>query len=115
MASHKTIQERVQALVSDLLAEELEREDELIDDIEEALVELGDAVAREFAGQKLARHMRQAAPSSPCPHCQHPGERVGERRRDLLTRRGEVPIREAQYRCPKCRRHFFPSDRASGD
>ena len=115
MASHQAIQDRVQALVADLLAEELERDDELIDDIEEAMVELGDAVAREFAAQKLARRMEQAPPCPPCPDCQHPGEWVGERSREVLTRRGPVPICEAKYHCPKCRRHFFPSERPAGN
>jgi hypothetical protein len=32
----------------------------------------------------------------------------------LITRRGELPLTEAKYRCPKCRRHFFPSDQSVG-
>jgi hypothetical protein len=85
-----------------------------IDEIEEAMVELGDAVAREYARLQLARQMEQAPEHPPCPDCRHPGEPAGQRDREILTRRGPVPIREAKYRCPKCRRHFFPSDRAVG-
>lgn len=114
MASVQGIKERLQALLADLVVEELDG-DATIDDIEEAMVEVGDSVAREFAAQVLARRLAEAPQSPPCPDCHHPGQPAGQRKRSLVTRRGEVPIREAKYRCPKCRRHFFPSDRAVGD
>jgi transposase-like protein len=114
MASKVLDRERMQALIADLLAEQVEEGDLLIDDIEDAMVELGDAVAQEYARQQLARQMAQPPDSPLCPHCRHPGEQAGQRNREILTRRGSVPIREAKYRCPKCRRHFFPSDRAAG-
>lgn len=105
---------RMEALIADLLAEQVEQGELLIDDIEEAMVELGDAVAREYGRQQLARQMARPPESPCCPDCKHPGEPAGQRNREILTRRGKVPLREAKYRCPKCRRHFFPSDRTSG-
>jgi transposase-like protein len=74
------------------------------------MVRIGDMVAREFGMQKLAAHTRELPRDPQCPHCGHAGEHLGEQTRDLITRRGEVPLTEAKYRCPKCRRHFFPSD-----
>lgn len=114
MASNK-LQERVRVLVAELLAEE-ETDDKLenINDIEDAMVRIGDLVAREFGIGKLARHTSQPPEHPPCPDCGHAGERQGEQTRDLITRRGEVPLTEAKYRCPKCRRHFFPSERSTG-
>jgi DNA-directed RNA polymerase subunit RPC12/RpoP len=119
MARNKAVEERVKALVAELLAEEAEQElegrCENISDIEDAMVRIGDLVAREFGMQKLAQHTSQAAAYPQCPDCGHEGVLVGERSRDLITRRGPVPLSEAKYRCPKCRRHFFPSDRSARD
>jgi transposase-like protein len=75
------------------------------------MVRIGDLVAGEFGRQKLARHTRHAPEDPPCPDCGHAGEHQGERTRAIITRRGEVPLTEAKYRCPKCRRLFFPSVR----
>ena len=117
MARNKWIEERVKVLVAELLAEEETQgatKEENINDIEEAMVRIGDMVAREFGVQKLAAHMSRPPEDPPCPHCGHAGEHQGERTRKAITRRGEVPLTEAKYRCPKCRRHFFPSDHRVG-
>lgn len=116
MAKNKAIvEERVKALVAEILAEEesfgLEGRRENIDDIEDEMVRIGDMVAREFGTQKLARHTSNACENPQCPHCGSLGELVGEETRKLMTSRGLVPVTEAKCRCPKCRRHFFPSDR----
>jgi hypothetical protein len=114
MVRNKAMEERVKALVSELLAEEasqgLNADDENINDIEDSMVRIGDLVAREVGVQKLAAHTSRPLKDPPCPHCGHAGEHQGERTREVLTRRGEVPLTEAKYRCPKCRRLFFPSD-----
>ena len=115
MARNKAIEERVKALVAELLAEE-ESESRLenINDIEDAMVRIGDMVAREFGVQKLASHTSQIPTDPQCPDCGHAGEQLGKQTRDLITRRGEVPLMEAKYRCPKCRRLFFPTDCSAG-
>lgn len=118
MASKKVVEERVRELVAAVLADEAEEgregQRETIDDIENGMVRIGNLVAREFGLQKLAWHTAHAAADAEeekrCPGCGHAGDRVGERSREVLTRRGEVPVTEAKYRCPKCRRYFFPSD-----
>ncbi|MFZ0790962.1 MAG: hypothetical protein WAM94_15230 [Chromatiaceae bacterium] len=111
MASNK-LEVRVQALVSELLAEEATDEKlENINDIEDAMVRIGDMVAREFGKGVLSRHTSHPPEHPRCPDCGHAGEHQGEQTRDLITRRGEVPLTEAKYRCPKCRRLFFPSER----
>lgn len=110
---------RVQAVVAEMLALELaeggDDSHEDINDIEDGMVAIGDAVAREYAVQKLARRMPQSIPPPPCPQCGHASEDRGLHRRGLITRRGEVPIAEAKCYCPKCRRTFFPSVGSSGD
>src|SRR6187402_2706941 len=98
MARNKLIEERVKVLVAELLAEEeaegLNAREENINDIEEAMVRIGDMVAREFGVQKLATHMSRPPEDPPCPHCGHAGEPQGERTRHAITRRGEVPLTE---------------------
>ena len=111
MASEKVRKERVQALVAELIAEEKESGPRTIDDIENDMVRIGDMVAREFGVQTLAHLTSHPPEHAPCPECGHAGEHVGPHTRELITRRGEVPLTEAKYRCPKCRRHFFPSGR----
>ena len=115
MARNKAVEDRVKTLVAELLAEE-KAEGELrdINDIEDAMVRIGDMVAREFGREALAAHTSQIPSEPRCPKCGHAGEHQGEQTRELITRRGEVPLTEAKYRCPKCRRHFFPSDRGVG-
>lgn len=117
MASKKVLEDRVKELVEAMLAdeeaEEGEGRPETIDDIENAMVRISDLVACEVGVRKLARHTGREPEDVRCPDCGRAGDRVGERSRTVITRRGEVPVTEAKYRCRKCRRHFFPSDRAA--
>lgn len=114
MARNRVYQERLQALMRELLLEEVAAGELSIDDIEEAMVELGDAVAREYARLALARQNADPPDQAPCPDCGQACEHAGQREREILTRRGPVPIGEAKYHCRKCRRSFFPSDCAAG-
>ena len=118
MARNKAIEDRVKGLVAEVLADEeaqgLNGEHENFNDIEDGMVRIGDIVAREFGLRKLAAHMSRPSKDPPCPDCGHAGEPQGERTRNVITRRGEVPLTEGKYRCPKCRRLFFPSDHHIG-
>jgi hypothetical protein len=104
---------RVQAVVAEMLAMELAEDGDDshadINDIEAGMVAIGDAVAREYAVQRLARRMPQSSPPPPCPQCGQASEDRGLRRRELITRRGKVSIAETKCYCPPCRRSFFPS------
>jgi hypothetical protein len=112
-------QERIKALVAALLAEEaaegLDVQGETIDDIENTMIRIGDAVAREVGVQKLARHTGEASGPCPCPRCGQAGVYSKRCERELISSRGPVPLTEAQHYCPKCRRNFFPSDGLFGD
>jgi hypothetical protein len=114
MASTALIRERLEVRMRELLLEEVAAGEMSIDEVEDAMVELGDSLAREFARLVLERQVERQPEHPPCPHCQEPGEPAGERNREILTRRGPVLFREAKYRCCRCRRHFFPSERAAG-
>lgn len=119
MASKKSLEERIKETVAAVLAAEAEAdgdawEHETIDDIEDAMVRIGDLVAREVGVQKFARHTEQVKDDR-CPRCGRAGDRVADRDREIITRRGTVAVAEAKYHCRKCRRDFFPSDGAVGD
>lgn len=119
MASRKAIEERVKEVVAAVLAMEAEEdgaawEEETIDDIEDAMVRIGDLVAREVGVQKLARHTEREKDER-CPCCGRVGDCVARRSREIITRRGEVPVAESKHHCRKCRRDFFPSDGAIGN
>ena len=113
-------QERIKAFAAELLAMEEEESGgdfrtENINDIEDTMIRMGDAMAREVGVQKLARHTDAACQQAPCPRCGNSGQLVKKRARELLTARGPVPVTEAKYHCPKCRRNFFPSDGPVGN
>lgn len=118
MATKKDRQARVQAFVREILAAEetagFDGRGENINDIELGMIEIGNMVAREFGAQKLAAHASEVCEDPRCPRCGSPGKYLKEQTRDLITSRGKVPVTEAKYRCPKCRRLFFPSDLGIG-
>lgn len=111
--------ERIKALVAALLAEEeaegWNTERETIDDIEDAMIRISDAVAREVGVQKLARHTGHASGPRHCSQCGQEGVYLKRHSRELITSRGQVPLSEAKYHCRTCRRNFFPSDGGPGD
>jgi hypothetical protein len=115
MASKKSTEERIKEVVAAVLAAEAEAdgdawEHETVDDIEDAMVRIGDLVACEVGVQKFARHTEKVKDDR-CPRC----GRVEDRDREIITRRGTVPVGEAKYHSHKCRRDFFPSDGAIGN
>jgi len=83
---------------------------------EQRAVDLGQDLATWFLRRHAAAHPLADPPpdSSPlCPHCQRPGQRVTPPgaalpRRRLTTRAGEITLARARFRCPACRRVFFP-------
>jgi len=123
MASKKSTEERIKEVVAAVLAAVLAAEaeadgdaweHETVDDIEDAMVRIGDLVACEVGVQKFARHTEKVKDDR-CPRCGRAGDRVEDRDREIITRRGTVPVGEAKYHCHKCRRDFFPSDGAIGN
>ena len=110
MARKKLCEEQIRALVAEIVAEEM-KDGQLqnINDIEDAMVRIGDMVAREVGAVALAGHTEKIPESACCPKCGRAGVYQEPETRDLITRRGKVPLTEAKFRCPKCRQLFFPS------
>lgn len=79
-----------------------------LDAIENRATEIGDAISVALLAQQSRR--LPAAEEATCPQCGKKGRHVGDRRRELISRRGPVTITEPEYYCPCCRKDFFPSD-----
>jgi hypothetical protein len=107
------IESRIEEFVRDL-SEELGGIDESegdcwFDAIENRAVAVGDAVSAAWIARQGAKHP-SVAEESTCPECGQAGRYVGDRQRELITRRGPATIAEPRYYCPCCRKDFFPSN-----
>jgi hypothetical protein len=111
MATADKIKQRIATFVLEL-AEELGEADERealcwLDAIETQTVAIGDAVSVALLKRK-AQNRPVADDQATCPTCGKLGRYQGLRERELISRRGPVPIAEPEYYCPACRRDFFP-------
>lgn len=112
MADHSKLRVRLAAVVREFLAEEGllaaagQGAPSRFEALEDAAVEVGDALTREVLQQELAA---QPEVDCHCPTCGEAGLRKKERQRSILTRRGPVPVTEVECYCRRCRRSFFPS------
>jgi hypothetical protein len=118
MAISERTKQKIQAFVTQLAAEEGEGlDDALFDEIEDRACEVSDACMQQFAEALIQRQAAKSVGGSAgpkCPHCGGPGQNTGQRRREILTRRGPVNLDEPECYCRKCRRSFFPSDASVG-
>jgi uncharacterized protein with PIN domain len=81
-----------------------------LDDLENEIFGLADRVSRCVAESLLreqANHLSQEKMLCPC--CQRKLVPKLSQGRTLLLRRGEAQWEEPAWRCPSCRRDFFPS------
>lgn len=76
-------------------------------DIETYAMAIGNIIACEVYSNAAHQQSSQAEPTKPCPDCGQPCS-SSIQTRELKTRCGPVPISEAKYHCPRCRRAFFP-------
>ncbi len=117
MADLNELRSRLSAVVREFLAEDgllrgrSEQGESLFSALEDAAVQVGDAVTREVLEQELAACEE---PDTQCPSCGTAGLRKGERRRPIQTRRGRVEVAEVECYCRRCRRSFFPQSKALG-
>ena len=86
-------------------------------EIEDAGVEVGDALARELIGQELEAQAAEAVSASAlaCTVCSRDGEKDDVEPRVVQTRRGDAVWREPKGLCKHCRKAFFPSIASLGD
>ncbi len=112
MATSEQMRERIETLARQLAEEFGEVGDAdgdcWLDGVENRAVELGDALTAALIKKQSQR--QSADVESACPQCGKTGRYVGDRQRELISRRGPVTIAEPEYFCPCCRKAFFPDD-----
>jgi hypothetical protein len=113
MATTDELKQRIAAFARELAAEMGEVDDSealsWLDAIESQAIEISDAVHRELVEQR-AVPSAAAAEESTCPECGKQGRYRGQRKRELIGRRGPIHLTEPEYFCPCCRKAFFPDD-----
>lgn len=81
-----------------------------LDDLENEVFGLADRVSRRVAESLLQEQADELGQKKMlCPCCQRELVPKPSRQRALQLRRGEVQWEESAWRCPSCRRDFFPS------
>ena len=83
--------------------------------IEDAGVEIGDALACRLMEKALAIQVRNASSQAEVCSC---GQELEEKEQEphvMTTRRGDVAWTEPAGHCNRCRRDFFPSGASLGD
>lgn len=85
-------------------------------DLEELVVQLGQALSREMLTTILHRQATtQSAAADACPTCGRPATPEDPVPRTVTTRVGEAAWDEPHRHCDRCRRSFFPSEPQPGD
>jgi hypothetical protein len=105
-----SFQDRIAAFAREL-AEEMGEVDDSnalswLDAVERQAVAIGDAVSTAVLEQRAAE-LPTSEEESICPQCGKLGRYRGQRKRELIGRRGPATIGESEYYCPACRRSFF--------
>ena len=77
--------------------------------LENRAVEVGDAVSAALIARQSGKRP-SIDEEEACPQCGKRGHAVGDRERELISRRGAVTITDPEYYCPCCRKAFFPAD-----
>jgi hypothetical protein len=113
MATRHELQRRIEEVAREL-SEELGEVDASegdcwLDAIESRATQIGDALSAALLAQQSGRRPAGVEEAT-CPQCGKTGRYVGDRQRELISRRGPVTISEPEYFCPCCRKDFFPSD-----
>ncbi len=81
-----------------------------LDDLENEVFGLADRVSRRVAESLLQEQANKLSQGKMlCPCCQRELVPKPPEQRTLLLRRGEAQWEEPAWRCPSCRRDFFPS------
>jgi uncharacterized protein UPF0236 len=111
-----------EALINDALAQlrkkleqELPGDNATLDDIEEAVGKIGDALQNELQQKLLQRRSRKPRPNqSACPTCGRAASYKGKAERRLVSAYGLVRLRRPYYYCAFCKRGHAPLDAELG-
>lgn len=101
----------------EVLRQRLEREPQTLDEIEQAVEDVGQVMEDELERRLLKRKERPEIPEenqAACPRCGQWGRYRGPEPRQLITRHGEHTLTRRRYYCRRCSQGFAPLDQALG-
>ncbi len=78
-----------------------------LEEIEELAIEAGGRF-REGVLRELAAEESRVLEAVYCDECGHRMESRGKRKREVVSRAGEVKVERPYYRCPQCGKRSFP-------
>jgi len=100
--------EQAQQAIEKLLNELPEANEITLGDMEQATGDMGQAIMQQTL-QSLVKEKHQALPDEVlCEHCHKRMLRRGNRKKRVVTVRGEVAVERQYYVCPSCRAGRFP-------
>jgi len=116
-AEREALIQSLQRGYADLLRERLADEPITLDEIEQRVEEIGQAVEGELERRLLQRRQQPPVPEDnqcACPHCGDRARYKDTEERQLITRHAEHTFARRRYYCSHCRQGFVPLDRALG-
>jgi hypothetical protein len=109
--------QKLAARYVELLREGLADEPVTLDEIEQRVEEIGQAVEAEMERRLLERRAQPEMPEdnqAACPKCGRPARYKATDARQLITRHGEHLLARRRYYCAACRHGFHPLDAVLG-
>jgi hypothetical protein len=109
--------EEMLARYREVLRQRLADEPQTLDEIEQAVEEVGQVMDLDLERRLLQRKEQPEIPEdnrTACPHCGSEGRYRAAAARQLITRHGEHTLIRRRYYCQRCRWGFVPLDQKLG-
>jgi hypothetical protein len=116
-AERERLIEEMLARYREVLQQRLADEPQTLDEIEQAVEEVGQVMEDELERRLLKRKEQPEIPAdnqTACPQCGGWGRYRATEARQLITRHGEHTLARRRYYCRRCRQGFVPLDRQLG-
>ena len=101
------MKQQTDELIERVIRERKRSGENSLEEIEELAIEAGRRF-REEVLQELAGEESEALEVVYCERCGHRMESRGKRKREVVSRAGEVKVERRYYRCPQCGKRSFP-------
>ena len=107
MLDKEKLMEEVGEIIGQLLVEQ-EAGEVTLSDIEQAVMTAGQQIEAKLTEQLVETHARRVSRATICSVCGEKLRYKGYRKKELVTRTGEVSVNRAYYYCKTCQQGFFP-------